>query len=570
MNRFWLRSFVLLFGVVQQFAASNFSQAGERAAEKLLPKDTLAFFTISDVPELTRKWDKTSIGQMLHDPQLKPFLDDVYKAKADWSKDTVESALGVSVDDLFQLPQGDLTFAFLETAARKLAFVVMLEYGSHQDIVDKLLKKLDERLEGTGKEQSTEEIENIKVQIYSDKDRKSKNPIKSIAYFTDKSYFVLSNEVDAIKEVVERWKGNSDDTLAENDQYEYIQTQCKTEGGAPLVKVFLNPIGLIQVGIAAAQTIEPQLGMAATVLPIIGIDEFKGYGGAITFDEGDFEGIANFFIYAEKPRGLLGVFNYPATQLSPPSWVPDSVSSYLVANWDIRGAYSSIETLVDTFLGAGATARQLEELGDQGPMINPKKDVIDYLDGKIHLVTNEPKAADDDDSTPSMFLGLGLKDAAKMKKTLATVAKFEDFNIETREFNGETIYEVNQPDADQTLSMAVTEGNVVFTNDTPMLEGMMRGQSGRRASLADSDEYKRFAKFIPSKTSMLGFQRSDVQLKLGYNLMKKSEQETVPGIDFSKLPPFEVIAKYLLPSASYVVPDKKGAKTVSFTLKRND
>ncbi len=569
MNRLWLRSSLMLLCVVQLFATSHSCRADEHAAaEKLLPKETLAFFTISDMPELEKKWGKTSMGQLFQDPQLKPFLDDISKKKDELSG-KLEDEVGVSIDELLELPQGELTFALLEVPARTLSVVMMLEYGDSQDTIDKLLKKMDDGLEKESAEHSTEDIEDVKVHIYKLKNDDPDSPLKTLVYFTDESYLVLSNELDAIKEVLKRWDGDSDDTLAENDQYKYIQTQCKIESGEPLVKLFLSPIGLIQTGIAMAQTSIPQIGMAAGFLPMLGIDGLKGYGGAMSFDEGDFESIANFFIFSETPKGLVGIFNFPAAQLSPPKWVPADVASYLAANWNILGAYTSIETLVDSFQGRGTTARFLDSIADQGPMIHPKKDLLDHLDGKIHFIQNEPKEAEDDaPPIPSLFVGLGLKDAAKMKKTLSAAAKAGASNMETREFGGETIYEVSPSGGDQVISITVAENLLIVTNDTPMLEGVMRGEAGRGATLIDAPDYKRAAKVFPAKTSMQAFQRSEAQLKLYYNMLKNAEGDTIEGIDVSKLPPFEAISKYLLPSASYTVPDKKGAKSVSFTLKR--
>ena len=155
-----------------------------------------------------------------------------------------------------------------------------------------------------------------------------------------------------------------------------------------------------------------------------------------------------------------------------------------------------------------------------------------------------------------------------MKKTLAAAAKEGNSNLETREFNGETIYDMGSPNSDQAVSLVVTEGHLVVTNDTPLLEAMMRGQSGR-AALVDSDEYKRVAKFFPSKTCMLSYQRGDAQLKTYYNMLKNSDN-FIDGIDVSKLPPFEAISKYLQPSGGYTVPDKKGAKSITYSLKRSE
>ena len=161
MNRLWLRSSVLLLCLFQFVTTSKLVRADDDApGEKLLPKDTLAFFTIADVPEFRQKWDKSSVGQMLHDPQLKPFLDDVQKKIDDASKN-MENETGVSISDLLELPQGELTVAVMEKPARKLSFVLMLEFGKNKATIDKLLKKMDEALEKEQAEHTTEEIEKV-------------------------------------------------------------------------------------------------------------------------------------------------------------------------------------------------------------------------------------------------------------------------------------------------------------------------------------------------------------------------------------------------------------------------
>ena len=570
MNRLWLRSSVVFLCLAQFVTTSNLLRADDDApGEKLLPKDTLAFFTISDVPEFRQKWDKTSVGQLLHDPKLKPFLDDVEK-KIDEASKNMENETGVSIADLLEVPQGELTIALLEKPARKLSFVFMLEFGKNKATIEKLLKKFDEALEKEQAEHTTEEIEKIAVHVYTLKNPEPDNPFKTITYFTDESFLVFSTEIEAIKEVLERWEGDSDDSLADNDQFKYIQSKCKLESGEPLLKWYINPIGLIQSGITMAQATIPQAGLAAAFLPMFGVDGWKGWGGTLDFDEGEFEGVSNSFIFAENPKGLMGVFLFPETQLVPPKWVSADIGSYNAANWNIAGAYTSIETLVDSFQGRGATGRFLDQIAEQGPMVHAKKDIIDHLDGKIHILQSEAKDSDDDaPPTPQVLAAFGLKDPAKIKKTLAAAAKSAASNLETREFNGETIYEIFTPNSDQSVSIAVTEGQLIITNDTPLLEGVMRGQSGGRAALIDSSEYKRISKYFPSKTSMVSFQRSEAQFKTYYNLLRKSDN-FIDGIDVSKLPPFEAISKYFQPSGSYTIPDKKGAKSVAYSLKRSE
>ena len=568
MNRL-SRSFTLFSLCIAQFVlASNPSRAADKSlGEILLPKDTLAFFSIANVPEFKKKWEKSSMGQLVRDPQLKPFLDDVEKQIEEASK-KMEGEVGVSVAELLALPRGEVMIAVMEKPAQKISVVVSLEYRDGKATMDKLLKKMDEALEKEA-EHSTEEINRVTVHVYTAKNIDPQNPFKTVAYFTTDSHIVFGSEVDALKEVLERWDGKSDDTLAQNDQFKYILNQCKSENGEPLVKWYINPIGVIQSGIAVAQNAFPTagVGMAGAFLPMFGVDELKGWGGAIDMDEGDFEVLATSYVIAENPRGLMGLFKFPATNLTPPKWIPADIGSYMVINWSVLDAYKSVETLVDSFQGRGATARFLDNYAEQGPMIHFKKDIIDNVDGKIHVLQAEPKEAEDAPPTPQVLVSLGLKDAGKMKKVLAASAKGGNSNLETREFNGETIYEVGSPAGDQVFSMVVSDGQLIFTNDTPLLEGVLRVESGR-ATLTESDEYKRVAKFYPSKTSMLSFQRSDAQLKTYYNMLKSADN-LWDGVDVSKLPPFEAISKYLQPSGGYTVPDQKGAKSVTFSLKKN-
>ena len=67
---------------------------------------------------------------------------------------------------------------------------------------------------------------------------------------------------------------------------------------------------------------------------------------------------------------------------------------------------------------------------------------------------------------------------------------------------------------------------------------------------------------------MISFAKSDAQLRAIYDLVKNAENvDFIEGIDWKKLPPFESLQKYLRPSGSYTVPEKKGALTVGFQVK---
>jgi len=567
----WARS-IRLFGlvclmVIQTAMTVTPVLAAEKASgEKLLPKETLVFVSLPDVSSYRDEFQKSSFGKILKDSEFQPILEDVNKKMEEWSK-TVEEELGVTLNDLLKLPHGELTFAVTEVEPRKMAFFVLLDYGDSKETTEKLLTEMNEALKDEGAEHTTEEIDDVEVNIYEFEQADPQSPLHTLAYFNEDSYLVLSSDVDAIKDVLDRWDGDSEDTLAANDTFKYCMDRCREDSSEPMVKFFINPTGLIQSALAMAQTVQPQVGMALPFISMLGFDKMKGWGGAAYVNTGDFEATTKSFMHVEAPTGVLKIFQFPATELAPPKWVGSDVSMYFGGNWNVQGAYQAIETMVDTFQGRGALNRQLEQLADRDPGIHIKKDVIDLLDGKFHFV--QEFAPSDNESDPfgqRIFFAAKVNDDAKAKKLLSKLTEVGDGEVETREFNGTTVYEVPVPQGDQTMSFAVADGHLVVTNHTPQLESMLRDNSG--AALSDSSDFKKIAKHYPAKASMISYAKSDAQLQVVYDLIKNAEDvDFIEGIDLKKLPPFESLKKYLKPSGSYTVPEKKGALSVGFQLK---
>jgi Protein of unknown function (DUF3352) len=569
MRRLWTATTILMLGFASLLSGPQAVRAADDVAgEKLLPKDTLLFVTIPDVEAMKEQWDKSLSGAMFQDPDLKPFLADVQK-KIDELSGKLMDEIGVTIPDLLNIPSGEITFALMERPARKLSVVLMVDYGDSKETVEKLLKQMHEALDSAA-EHSTEEIDKVAVHVFTSKDGAPNNPFKTLAYFNDESYLVFSSEVDALKEVLDRWDGDSDDTLANNDVFKYIQDKCRDESGEPAMKWYFNPIGLVQSGLNMAQSIQPQAGMVAPFLPMLGFDKLKGWGGAAYSAAGEFDAVSKSFVYADQPTGVLNMFQFPATELAPPKWVSVETSTYVGGNWNVVQAFQAIEGLVDMFQGRGALARLLDQAAnaDRGPGLHLKKDFLDLLEGKFHVVQNTEA---DKDKLPvqRVLVALDVNDAARMKKTLAKVAKTDGSPIESREFNGETVYEFTSPAGDQTFSFAVAAGHLVITNDTAALENMLRSET--QPPLAEAAEYRKIARYFPPKVSMISYQHSDTQLKALYEMLKKNDNaELLDGIDLQKLPPFEVLQKYLRSSGSYTVPDKKGALTIGFQLREGD
>jgi len=326
-----------------------------------------------------------------------------------------------------------------------------------------------------------------------------------------------------------------------------------------------------------------QVSMALGMMesPAVALEELEGMGGVVDVATGKFDAVSKMVYLCDEPSGILKAFTLKSDEdLTPPKWVPDAISGYSAMNWNISSAYDAIESLVDSFGSEGAMAMAIDNAANQGPMIHVKKDIIDQMTGKITII-----AAAGDGETPAldpnlppqaaallggkMCFAIGCKDSEAMGKLLTKLTESPGFPGEVREFKDTELISIPAPTG--TIGLGIVRGNLMFSTDIEMLEQIVRGDG---KALVDSAAYKQIAAEFPSKLMSIGFTDQRQQMQALYDGIKDGDNtEMFPGmgevlenIDFSKLPDFRAIAKYLLPSGSFTVSDERGAFQQSFSL----
>ena len=214
----------------------------------------------------------------------------------------------------------------------------------------------------------------------------------------------------------------------------------------------------------------------------------------------------------------------------------------------------------------------MDSLSDQGPGIHIKKDLIDQLDGSIQFVSSpgdgtSVAAADD------MLFAIGIKDNQKFADLLNKLTSDPAFPGQSRELNGATVYEI-EPGNGQKISFAAANSQLLIAIGGSQLEQVLRNDSDIRP-LADSDDFKAVSEHFPDGALAVTFNRPAEQYRRLYDMLRDGEAaENFPGIDdlfskidFSKLPSFEVIEKYMAPAGGYWVGDENGVLMEQFSLK---
>lgn len=550
--------------------------------DRRLPPQVLGYVSVRNIPELKANWKKTALGQLGQEKELAEFWQEIEKQLENVSG-KIQSKIGVGLNDILALPQGETAVAFVQLPGKKLSYVGFLDAGENEQTITKLIAKLTEAAEEHGVKRSTEEFEGTEVVIHTrpkedaDDTKKDGEP-ERIAYFLKDGTLVASSDVDTLKSIITRWDGKHEQTFAETDIYRQLVAACRDEqnDNPPAVTWFIDPIGLVRgVLTSDPRANTPQMTLMLTMLPTLGIDKLKAVGGTFDFATGDYDTISHTLVFLDSPpTGVINLFQFPAVGHAPPKWVSAQSDAYFGLNWDLGKAINTVESLVDMLRGAGTFKKLLDQVADQEEFgkLHPKRDLLDHLSGRMHIVSDlaDPKNPE----SQRILVAVELKNTAALKKTLATLSKLEGIPIKVRTFQGEMVIELGGGDgeADTKMGFCISREHLMFASNVTLLEQVLRTDNDQD-SLANLPAYQRLEKKFPTESSMISFERENTQLKAVYELLRSGQATKQFGesedfaLDFSKLPEFDVIRKYLSPSASYMRPDKLGLLWIGFTLK---
>jgi hypothetical protein len=159
-------------------------------------------------------------------------------------------------------------------------------------------------------------------------------------------------------------------------------------------------------------------------------------------------------------------------------------------------------------------------------------------------------------------------------KALTSLLPTGGGKVKEREFLGRKVYSMSVPTGQgggrgsRSLSYAASGGYVVFSTDSAMLEEFMRSSEGAGKSLRDAPGLSEAAQKVGGmNTGLFGYQNDAESFKTTFETLRKEsgnlaslfamsavatrlnmegeDAQLKDWVDFSLLPPFERIAKYL-------------------------
>src|SRR5262245_65931639 len=114
--------------------------ADHPVAPKLLPERTLALLRVTDTPLLIERFRETAIGRIGRDEELKPLVSKLYATVQElWGE--IEDRVGLPLDQLLKIPQGEISLALVAPPEQSPAVVVLLDVKDQLPQAKKLLER---------------------------------------------------------------------------------------------------------------------------------------------------------------------------------------------------------------------------------------------------------------------------------------------------------------------------------------------------------------------------------------------------------------------------------------------
>ena len=286
----------------------------------------------------------------------------------------------MSLEEIRELPAGEMCFAVIAPRRKKPAFVFIIDTDDESAVVEKALQRGRDLAEEADIELEIEETDDVTFEKFVVDGQ-------DVMMFRKAGSVVIGTDLDEMNAIVDRWMGREVEKvkpLKENRKFITIMNRCRGTKDLPNdFRFFVDPISLVKSttrGNAGAQ-------LALNFLPILGLDGFLGVGGSMIINEMDFESVAHMHILLSNPRaGIFEMLALKPGEYEPQPWVPNNAVSYVSASLDTKKMFSELEKMYDSFNGDGAMNEEIEDEINSELGIDFYEDIIENVSGRMTYV----------------------------------------------------------------------------------------------------------------------------------------------------------------------------------------
>src|SRR5690242_6839107 len=115
--------------------------AGSRPADSILPATTKGFLSVASTNQLADQFNRCELGQLVNDPAMKPFVEDVKRQLRQQGLKQLEQ-LELSWEELDGLPTGEVALAAIQISNDEAAVALVVDVRGHGSQSEALLTKI--------------------------------------------------------------------------------------------------------------------------------------------------------------------------------------------------------------------------------------------------------------------------------------------------------------------------------------------------------------------------------------------------------------------------------------------
>jgi hypothetical protein len=439
----------LLVACIVPAAAAS---AGIPPSETLLPKTTKGYVSVPNVEALIAAFNKTQLGELVHDPLMEPFVEDLRdQLQAKFKQSGLR--LGLQLEDLKDVYGGEVAIAAIQPDGdrTRAANIMIVDITGKQPQAITLIKRISENLVARGAKQTEIKINGIETtQLMLPK--KATETIQRYAfYLISGDMLLIGDHQPTMESILKRATApDAGESLANAEAFQAIMARCTQAAGGVTshAKWFVEPFGYVDVTRASNGGMRRRGKDLAKILAAQGFSAIKGLGGLVSLANAEADAIHNTFIYAPTPESgdrfqlAARMLDFPnGKELAPPEWIPESVGSYLTINWKVKDAFEYSKTLVNAMFDDvfDTTLDGLKNDPD-GPQVDIRKGLVNHLGERITLLTDNSLPIDI--KSERLFIAIEVTDPIAVGNTIDQMMKVDNNAKQITLKGGEKIWEI--------------------------------------------------------------------------------------------------------------------------------
>lgn len=456
---------------------------GARPSDQLFPSSTTAYVSVGNWPELRESWNKTQLSELMTDPVMEPFADDL-RRQLDERFSVTEKRLGLSMDELKDLPTGEVSLGYIYGGRGEPSLVMLADVTDNLDAAEKMMADVRKKLEERGATRSTRDANGVEIVLYELPPDEETGERGTAAYALHDAVLAVADSGDTLASVLARFKGEHKDTLSSVKPYTAIMASCKEAAGdlVPHIRWFVDPFALVDaVQVASPPEEQQQAAAMIATLKKTGFTAIQGAGGFINAYSDGFELLHRTKVYAPGPyESSMKMLSFPdGGKLEPQVWVPIDVATYSSFHIDILNAFDNFGPLFDNLFGEGEEDEGLWEDVKQsliedpyGPQVDLREEIFVHMGTRVTIISDYELPI-----TPTSQRRLIAIEAKNEPSLLAGVKKSleVDETVEIRKFRDHTIWEMVEPEATEAPIEIQIEGLETGFGDSLEVDEMDEG-----------------------------------------------------------------------------------------------